>query len=59
MDLRSKRISDGCHLHIVVKNPGHVESGFKKLLVNGREMESNYIPQEEMSAETEVELYLS
>ncbi len=28
----------GKHLHIVVKNPNHVESGFSKMLVNGVEM---------------------
>ena len=49
----------GCHLHITVKNPNHAESGCKKLLVNGQEMEGNYIPEEILTAETGVELYLS
>ena len=49
----------GCHLHITVKNPNHAESGCKKLLVNGQEMEGNYIPEEILTAETVVELYLS
>ena len=49
----------GCHLHIKVQNPGHAESGFKKLTVNSEELKDNYIPQEKMTAETEVELYLS
>lgn len=49
----------GCHLHIVVKNPGHVESGCKKLLVNGNEVEGNYIAVEQMTEQTEVELYMS
>ena len=49
----------GCHLHITVKNPNHAESGCKKLLVNGQEMEENYIPEEILTAETVVELYLS
>ena len=49
----------GCHLHIKVQNPGHAESGFKKLTVNGEELKDNYIPQEKLTAETEVELYLS
>ena len=33
----------GCHLHIKVQNPGHAESGFKKLTVNGEELKDNYI----------------
>ncbi len=49
----------GCHLHITVKNPNHAESGCKKLLVNGQELEGNYIPEEILTAETAVELYLS
>lgn len=49
----------GKHLHIVVKNPGHVESGCKKLIVNGKEMEGNYIPADVMTEKTEVELYMS
>ena len=48
-----------CHLHIKVQNPGHAESGFKKLTVNGEELKDNYIPQDKLTAETEVELYLS
>ena len=49
----------GNHLHITVKNPGHVESGCKKLMVNGKEMEGNYIPAEVMTKETEIELIMS
>ena len=47
------------HRHIKVQNPGHAESGFKKLTVNGEELKDNYIPQDKLTAETEVELYLS
>lgn len=49
----------GKHLHIVVKNPAHVESGFKSLKVNGQEMEENYIPADILKAENEIELFLS
>ena len=49
----------GNHLHIVVKNPGHVESGCKKLIVNGAEVEGNYIPAEMMTKQTEIELIMS
>lgn len=49
----------GNHLHIVVKNPGHVESGCKKLVVNGSEMKDNYIPVELLKEKTEIELIMS
>jgi cellobiose phosphorylase len=49
----------GCRLHIRVRNEGHAESGCVKLLVNGKEMEGNYIPAECLTKETEVELYMS
>ena len=48
----------GCKLHIVVKNPDHVESGCKKLTVNGLEVEGNYICAELLTAETAIELTL-
>ena len=46
----------GCHLHIVVKNPDHVESGCKSLLVNGQAVEGDYNPKELLSEQTEIEL---
>ena len=49
----------GKHLHITVYNPEHTESGFKKLTVNGVQMEENYIPAEMLREKTEIELYLS
>lgn len=49
----------GKHLHIAVKNPGHAESGCKKLIVNGKEMESNYIPEQMLAEENMVELIMS
>lgn len=49
----------GKHLHITVKNPGHVESGCKKLVVNGKELEGDYIPAEMLEAQTEIELMMS
>ena len=49
----------GCHLHITVKNPGHVEAGCKKLYENGEELPGNYIPQEKLTGETEIEFYMS
>ena len=49
----------GCHLHITVHNPGHVESGFKQLTVNGTKLDTNDIPSEILKEKTEIELYLS
>lgn len=49
----------GKHLHIMVSNPGHVESGYKKLVVDGREMEDNYIPEKFMGKECYIELFMS
>ena len=48
----------GKHLHIVVKNPDHVESGCKSLTVNGKLMEGNYIPADVLEANNEVELVM-
>ena len=42
-----------------VKNPGHAESGCKKLFVNGQEMKDNYIPQTVLTDETDIELIMS
>ncbi len=50
----------GSRLHIVVKNPGHAESGFQKLIVDGVQAEDNYIPMEMLrEGRMEIELYLS
>lgn len=49
----------GRQLHIQVKNPGHVESGCKKMIVNGKELEGNYIPAELLEDQTEIVLFMS
>ena len=49
----------GKHLHIVVNNPGHVESGCKKLTVDGKELDGNYIPAELLKEQSEIELIMS
>ncbi len=48
----------GSHLHITVKNPGHAESGCRRLTVNGKEMEGNYIPAELLKEDSEIELIM-
>lgn len=49
----------GKHLHIVVKNPQHAQSGAKRLVVNGKELAGNYVPEAEMQEQTEIVLELS
>lgn len=46
----------GCHLHITVKNPDHVQSGCKELTVDGKKMEGNYIPASVLGKTAEVVL---
>ena len=53
------KVFRGCQLHIVVKNPGHVQSGCDRLLVNGVRMQGDYIPQEVLKKQTEIVLYMS
>jgi cellobiose phosphorylase len=49
----------GKHLDITVLNPGHAESGFKSLTVNGVTMDTNYIPDEILKDTNEVVLAIS
>ncbi len=49
----------GHHLHITVKNPGHVQSGYKSLIVNGEAMQENYVPEKKLTSHTEIELIMS
>lgn len=49
----------GSHLHIVVNNAGHAESGCKRLVVNGQEIEGDYIPAHLLKEYTEIILDIS
>ncbi len=44
----------GKHLHIVVNNPGHVQSGCKKVIVDGQEIKGNYISEQLLKNQTEI-----
>lgn len=44
----------GRHLHIVVNNPQHVQSGCRRLIVDGKELSDNYIPEALLNEHTEV-----
>lgn len=48
-----------CHLHIVIKNPEHAESGCRKMFVNGKEILGNYIPMDLLEEHTEIEYIMS
>lgn len=48
----------GRKLSITVKNPDHVQSGCKELTVNGKKMEGNFIPESELTANTEIVLVM-
>lgn len=47
------------HLSITIKNPGHKESGFKSLYINGKQMPDNYIPESILSGQNKIELIIS
>lgn len=49
----------GRHLHIVINNHGHVESGCKRLMVDGKEIDGNFIPIELLGQNTEIVLDIS
>lgn len=49
----------GKHLHIIVQNPGHVETGCKKLIVNGKEIAGNYVPDELLENNSEIQVIMS
>ncbi len=49
----------GKHLHIQVENPNHVESGCKELIVNGKKLEGDYIPENILTERTEIKYIMS
>lgn len=49
----------GKHLHIHVKNPGHVETGYKKMVINGKEVEGNYISEAMLEEQNDIVLTMS
>lgn len=49
----------GKHLHIVVNNHGHAQSGCKKVIVDGCEIDGNYIPVQLLKDETEIIVEIS
>ena len=56
--LEIHKVFRGKELHILVKNPDGKESGCTSLTVNGVAVEGNYVPENLMTAQTEVVLTL-
>jgi cellobiose phosphorylase len=48
----------GKKLHITVQNPNGKEGGFSKFTLNGKELDSPYVPAEDMLDENEVVLVM-
>lgn len=48
----------GKHLHILIENPNGHESGCQKLILNGEELDNNYIPVTLLNDENEIQLVL-
>ncbi len=46
------------HLHILIQNPNHKESGGETLMLNGKKLKGNYIPEHLLQEENEVLLIL-
>lgn len=55
-ELEIDKVFRGRQLHIHIKNPDHAQSGVRKMLVNGAEVEGSYIPENIMTEKTEVEI---
>lgn len=49
----------GKQLQIQIFNPEHAESGCKKMIVNGKEMSGNYLPEDILEETNKIEYYLS
>ena len=48
----------GKHLHILIENPNKQETGCEKLILNGRELDSNYIPASLLKNENNIQMIL-
>jgi cellobiose phosphorylase len=55
-EFKMTRVFRGKKLSIEVKNPSGAQKGVTKLLLNGKQMEGNLIPSEELLAENRVEV---
>ena len=55
-EFKVTRIFRGKKVTITVKNPAGAQKGVKKLVLNGKQLEGNFIPAEKLLAENQVEV---
>lgn len=48
----------GKKLNINIQNPKHVQSGVKSMIVNGKQIEGNFLPADQLADVTEIEITL-
>ena len=48
----------GKKLNINIQNPKHVQSGVKSMTVNGKQIEGNFLPADQLADVTEIEITL-
>ena len=48
----------GKHLHILIENPNKRETGYEKLILNGTELDSNYIPADCLKDRNHIQMIL-
>jgi cellobiose phosphorylase len=55
-EFKMTRVFRGKKLTVEVRNPAGVQKGVKKLVFNGKQLEGNFIPAEQLLAENQVEV---
>lgn len=48
----------GKHLHIKIENPNHQESGYTECILNGKKLDSNYIPESLLQQNNDITLVI-
>ena len=48
----------GKHLHILIENPNKRETGHEKLILNGKELDGNYIPADCLKDRNNIQMIL-
>ena len=54
--MESEKEVRGGHLQVTVKKPSHREAGCTQLIVNGQKVDGDYIPEELLTEQTQIEL---
>ncbi|MFA5659393.1 MAG: glycosyl hydrolase family 65 protein [Oscillospiraceae bacterium] len=56
--LTIEKVFRGKNLTIIISNPSHVQSGVKRITLNGEALENSYVPAEKLSFENEIKVIL-